>query len=138
MRGLFEAIKAALSGVFTGLRDSDILFLPDANLLPEGVRLPCIGIKDGRMRISELMGDTLEMIYPIEVYYFDALKNGDDCILNYLDKTDDIFDALKANRLGGYVREVSPISATPINLMYTKKGLILRKGLFFEYEKYEE
>lgn len=138
MRGLFEAVKTELSGVFTGLRDSDILFLPDANLLPEGARLPCIGIKDGTTRISELMGDTLEKIYPVEIYYFDKLKPGDDSILDFMDRGDDIFDALKNNHLGGYVREVSPISATPVNLMYTRTGLILRKGIFFEYEIQEE
>ena len=138
MRGLLEAIKAELSGVFTGLRDSDIYYLPDANLLPEGCRLPCIGIKDGKTQISELMGDALEMIYPVEVYYFDKLKPGDDSILDFIDQGDEILDTLKKNYLSGYVREVSPISATPINLMYTRTGLILRKGLFFEYEILEE
>lgn len=134
MRGLLEAIKKELSGVFTGLRDSDIFFIPDANLLPEGCRLPCIGIKDGKTQISELAGDSLEKIYPVEVYYFDKLKPGDDCILDFIDRGDEIFDALRDNLLSGYVREVSPMSATPVNLMYTRTGLILRKGLFFEYE----
>jgi len=72
------------------------------------------------------------------VYYFDKLRPGDDCILDFLDRGDEIFDALRDNLLAGYVREVSPLSATPVNLMYTKTGLILRKGLFFEYEILEE
>jgi hypothetical protein len=138
MRGLLAAIKTALSGVFTGLRDSDILFIPDANLLPDGCRFPCIGIKDGKMAVSEMMGGAIEKKCPVEVYYFDKLRPGDDCMLDFLDRGDEIFDALRDNLLDGYVREVSPLSATPINLMYTKAGLILRKGLFFEYEILEE
>ncbi|OGV64130.1 MAG: hypothetical protein A2283_12425 [Lentisphaerae bacterium RIFOXYA12_FULL_48_11] len=138
MKGLLLAIKNELSGLFTGLRDSDIYLLPDANILPDGARLPCIGIKDGKTGISELPCDTLLNTLPVEVYCFDKLVSGDDCILDFLDKGKLIFDKLRGNDLTGYVREVSPISATPIDLMYTKTGLILRKGYFFEYEKLEE
>lgn len=137
MRQLIINVKAALSGVLPDLRDRDIVLLPEADLLPEGVRLPCIGIKDGRTDFHELAAEALEVDLQLEVYLFDRLIPGDDCILDFLAQGDLVYNRLKGNLLSGYVREVSPVSATPIFLTYSKKGSILRKGFFFQYEREE-
>ena len=137
MRGLLPLIKTALAGVFTGIRSSDIFLIPEPSIIPDGVRFPCIGIKDGKVDISELMGNVLEKTLPVEIYYYDRLTQGDDCILDFLEKGDDIHDELTENYLSGYVKSTSPRSETPVKTMYTKKGLILRKGLFYKYEREE-
>lgn len=139
MKDLLTKVKAALSGVLTGLRDSDIIILASSDLLPGSVRLPCIGIKDGRTTYHELPSDTLETELPVEVYLFDQYETGEDCVLDYMDKGDQVFERLRDNLLSGYVRDVSPESATPIFLLYTdSRGPLLRKGFFFKYETQEE
>jgi len=137
MRGLLPLIQTALAGVFTGIRSSDIFLIPDPDIIPHGVRFPCIGIKDGKVDISELMAGVLEKTLPVEIYCYDRLSPGDDCILEFLAKADEISDELTENYLSGYVKSVSPRSQTPIKIMYTKEGLILRKGLFYQYEREE-
>jgi hypothetical protein len=135
MKGLLPLIQTALADVFTGIRTSDIFLIPDPDIIPNGTRFPCIGIKDGKVDISELMGDVLEKTLPAEIYYYDRLTPGDTCILDFLEKGDDINVKLKENYLSGYVKSTSPRSETPIKIMYTKKGLILRRGLFYQYER---
>ena len=137
MRGLLPLIQTALAGVFTGIRTSDIFLIPDPDIIPNGVRFPCIGIKDGKVDIAELMAGAIEKTLPVEIYYYDRLTPGDTCILDYLEKGDDISDELCENYLSGYVKSTSPLSQTPIKIMYTKEGLILRRGLFYQYEKEE-
>lgn len=135
MRQLIQLVKTALSGVIE--RDVDILLIADPDIIPVGVKFPCVGIKDGKTDISELMGGVIEKSLPLDVYYYDKLQPGDDCIINFLALGETISAKLKKNYLSDYVKSVSPVSETPIRVMYTKAGLILQKGLSHQYEREE-
>ncbi|MBU1193965.1 MAG: hypothetical protein KKE62_01970 [Proteobacteria bacterium] len=135
MRQLIQLIQTQLSGVVD--RDTDILLIADPDIIPAGVRFPCVGIKDGKTDISELAGGVLEKSLPVDVYYYDRLQPGDDCITDFLLLGETISAKLTENYLAGYVKAVSPVSETPIRVMYTKSGLILQKGLSYQYETEE-
>ena len=137
MKQLLEHLILQMQAVFTDLRNRDIHLLVNPDILPLGAKFPCIGIKDGRVQISELPGKTEELTLPVEIYIYDQLKPGNTYILKFLDRAQMIRQRLKDNLLDGYVRDVSPMTETPITLMTRKHGLVLRKGLFYQYEREE-
>lgn len=137
MKELLTKIRDELKGVIPGIRDSDVFLTIDSGLIPEGARFPCIGIKDGKTLISELPAETIEKALAVEIYLYDRAIPGDERVLAYLDRGKSISVRLRENYLADYVAAVSPVSETPIKLMYNKKGLIMMKGFFFDYEKQE-
>jgi len=136
MKALLLAVQAKLREI-SGPRDSDIFLSPDKDIIQESAQFPCIGIKDGKVDRAGLMGGVTELKLPIEIYVYEKLIKDDHAILSVLDLTQSVHGKLEDNLLGGYVKEVTASSETPIELLYRKNGLILRKTIFYEYEREE-
>jgi len=136
MKDLILAIQTSLREI-PGPRDSDIYLSPDKDIIPESAKFPCIGIKDGRVERSDLMGGVTELTLPVEIYVYDKLVKNDKAILSIFDLTRQVHGKLKKSSLGEYVKSVSPKQETPIQLMYRKSGLVLRKTISYEYEREE-
>jgi len=136
MKGLLLAIQTSLRQL-TGPRDKDVFLSPDKDIIPEKSKFPCIGIKDGSVDRSSLMGEVTDMTLPVEIYVYEKLIQNDQAILSVFDLTAGIHEKLKGNYLGEYVKSASPGKETPIQLLYQKNGLILRKTIFYEYEREE-
>ncbi len=136
MKGLLLAIQTKLREI-SGPRRSDVFLSPDKDIIPDTALFPCIGIKDGQVDRSELMGDVTELTLPVEIYVYEKLIKNDTAILSVFDLTALIHGKLKPSSLEEYVKEVSPGKESPIQLMYRKNGLILRKTISYEYEREE-
>lgn len=136
MKDLLLAIQTSLREI-EGPRDGDVFLSPDKDLIPETAKFPCIGIKDGRVDRSDLMGDVTELGLPVEIIVYEKLIKNDQAILSVFDLTAEIHRKLKENHLGDYIKSVSPGKETSIQLMYKKKGLILRKIISYDYEREE-
>lgn len=136
MKGLLLAVQTKLREI-SGPRDSDIFLSPDKDIIPESAKFPCIGIKDGEVDRSDLTGGVTELTLPVEIYVYDRLIKNDEAILSVLDLTAKVHEELKEGYLEDYVKSVSPGRETPIQLLYRKNGLVLRKTIFYEYEREE-
>lgn len=137
MDTLMEKNQENLYGVLDGMRNRDVFLTADPDIIPATAAFPCIGIKDGKTDFADRSGGVTSEGLNLEIYYYDKLRSGDEYHLEFLKKGKLIFERVKGNRLEGYVMDVSPVSATPIKVLYTKKGLLLRKGLFFKFEREE-
>ena len=109
MKDLLLAIQTSLREI-EGPRDGDVFLSPDKDLIPETAKFPCIGIKDGRVDRSDLMGDVTELGLPVEIIVYEKLIKNDQAILSVFDLTAEIHRKLKENHLGDYIKSVSPRS----------------------------
>lgn len=132
MKNLMLKIQVLLRTI-DGMRDTDIFLSPDAELIPETVKLPCIGIKDGQVTREQLMGNAEGLTLPVEIYVYDTLVRSDKSIISVFDITTAIHGKLADNLLDDYIREVTPGKETPIQILYREDRVILRKTLFYEY-----
>lgn len=137
MKNLILAIQTELQTKITAVRDRDVFLSPDLSIVPESVKFPCIGIKDGKVSRKELMGEAVELTLPVEIAVYQSLIRDDEAVLNTLTVCDAVHLALKENYLGQYVKSVTRADESPIQVLYKKQALILRKILPFTYEREE-
>ena len=136
MKELLLAIRAQLRNI-TSVKSRDVFLSADKDLIPISATMPCIGIKDGRVGRSDLTGSVTELTLPVEIYIYEKVINGDAEILSVFDVTQAVHDQLQDNELDGYIKDVSPGDETPVQLLYRDNGLILRKTIFYNYEREE-
>lgn len=136
MKNLLLAIQTQLRTI-TGIKDRDVFLSVDKDLIPEKLSFPCIGIKDGRVARTDLAGGVIELGLPVEIYIYERLIQGDDGILSLFDTAAAVHTKLSDNLLGAYIKDVSAGDETPVQLLYRPKGLILRKTIFYQYEREE-
>ncbi len=134
MKDLLLSIRTRLRTI-EGLRASDVFLSADKNLVPPGTRYPAVGIKDGRMQRKFLLGGVTEMILPVEIHIYEELGDDDRAIISVFDLTGMVHDLLSEDYFEGYVKDVEPGEETPVELLYRKDGMILRKTLFYQYER---
>lgn len=53
---LIKAVQARLRDELDGIRDLDMYITPHVDLIPAGVKAPCVGIKDNGTRREDLAG----------------------------------------------------------------------------------
>ena len=136
MKDLMLAIRTQLRNI-TSVKDRDVFLSADKDLIPKTATFPCIGIKDGRVGRADLTGDVTELTLPVEIYVYEKMINGDAEILSVFDVTQAVHDQLQDNEFSGYVKAVDPGDETPVQLLYRDNGLILRKTIFYQYEREE-
>ena len=107
MKTLLQAVKAELWTRMSGLRAIDIFITPHTNLIPAGTQFPAIGIKDGSIKRTELMGgDSLDkemkviLIPYVKVYPGEKSIIGSGVFKGVLDVVGDIHEVLDDNLLG--------------------------------------
>lgn len=136
MKNLLLKIQTELRGV-DGIRDRDVYLSADADIIPESNRFPCIGIKDGPIARHELMGGVISRSLTVSIHVYNKLLAGENEVKAVLDMADDVHAALADNCLADYVRDVSPVSETPVQVLYRRgmDALMLRKTISYEYEQ---
>lgn len=135
MKTLLQSIQTELQDGVEDVRERDVFLTPDPDILPDHVKMPCIGIKDGPVTRKDLMGGCVEKTLPVGIHCYVRLLKDEAPILALLDIAAAVVEALDDNLLDGYVREVSTGDESPITVMMLRDGLILRKTLNFEYVK---
>ena len=75
------------------------------------------------------------MILPVEIHIYEELGDDDRAIISVFDLTGMVHDLLSEDYFEGYVKDVEPGEETPVELLYRKDGMILRKTLFYQYER---
>ena len=137
MLNLLLAIQTELKTI-PGIRPHDVFLSPGKNFVWPGAGWPCIGIKDGGVDRSELSGGVTELGLPVEIYIYDMMGDTDRAIKSVFAIRKKAHDLLKENDLNGYVKDVEPGKESPVELLFRKDGMVLRKTLFYTYEREEE
>jgi hypothetical protein len=83
------------------------------------------------------MGDRTELTLPVEIYIYQQLKVSDKEILDVFDIASQVHALLQDNYLDGYVKDVEPGRETPVQLLYQDTGMVMRKTLFYQYNREE-
>ena len=136
MDGLITAIQDAIRTI-DGIREPDVFLSPEPDVIPQSAGFPCIGIKDGRVVRSELMGGVTELTMDVDIIIYERVAREEAAIRNVFALTGKVHAALDDNLLGDYVRDVVPGNEDPIRLMYREKALILRKIISYQYFREE-
>lgn len=134
MKTLLQSIQALLR-TLPDVRRNDVFLSADKNLVQPGSRFPCIGIKDGKVTRSHLAGGVTEYELPVEIHIYEQLGSDDRAILSVFDITAKVHGLLQDNDLNGAVKDVTPGEETPVALLYRKHGMVLRKTLYYQYER---
>ena len=137
MKTLMTRVKDRLSSEVAAIRGRDIFFTPDHDMIPDTVKIPCIGVKDGKVTRTDLSGGAVEAALALEISVYARLFLDNKAIPDLMEICDAIREALKDDYLGDYVQEVSCGNETPVQWIYERDVLLIRKTLFFQYIKEE-
>jgi hypothetical protein len=73
MKDILENVQDALQAGLEYIRASDIYIADHEGIIPDHVRFPCIGIKDGAIKRGELTGSYLEENLTVKVAIYQRL-----------------------------------------------------------------
>lgn len=143
MHHLLPAIKTALEAI-TGV---DVFVTPDENFLPNNVRLPAIGIKDGAIRRAQGAGMTQMSTLEVKVIPWVFLAKAGASILGDASSSqpgiialgDAIHTVLDDNLLGiAGVESAFSSGESGSTLGIMDAGDIVNKVITYTYEKQED
>ena len=145
MKELLTAIKSQLQTDLTYIRNSDIYVTEDERLIPEAVKFPAVGLKDGTIEYSvETQGadETSDLIVKIIAYV--QLQKPEAAIMGdpatgkkgVLDIIADAKVSLRDNKLSGQADEVWLMSETESELLADEETAIQMKTLTMRYVRY--
>jgi len=147
MKELLTAIKTQLRQDLSYVRASDVFITEDENLIPEAVKFPAIGIKDGAIVRRDLAGGMWEITLNVNVVIWvkllkdEATIMGDDATgkKGVLEIEDDIHESLDENLLDitGMQEAFSPESSAS-ELFGDETEAVQRKVIGYRYVKEEE
>ena len=145
MKALLTAIKSQLQTDLTYIRNSDIYVTEDERLIPEAVKFPAVGLKDGRVDY-EILGraEDLEATLYVVIIAYVRLHKAESAIMGdtatgkkgVLDIISDIKTALRFNLFSGDVQEADPISEAESELLADETTAIQMKSLTMRYKRY--
>lgn len=142
MDTLIKAIQTQLRADIDYVRDPDVYITPDVDYLPENVRPPCIGIKDGDISRKEEFGGKMTYKMAVTIVACVSLTKeeaaiiGDSSREGVITLSNDIQASLDENTLGitGMQTAFSP-SESGSHPFGDKNLMMQRKLIEFEYEK---
>jgi len=147
MKALLTAIQTQLRTDLTTIRDSDIYIAPHENYIPNQVRPPCVGIKDGRIVRKELAGGMMEVTLDVTIAIFVHLAKDEASIMGdtatgkkgVLEIGEDVHTSLDESLLGitGMQEAFSP-SESGSELFGDEKETLQRKLITYQYVMEEE
>ncbi len=143
MDELLLSIQRHLRGQMADFRASDIYITPDLQYLPQGVKMPCIGIKDGKVEHKYLAAGEKEYVLFVRLIVFLELTKRREAIvggnfsLGILQITRQLTDLLENNPLGDPEIQEARIIEDPESKFYLGKGkeMYQRKELVLKYTK---
>jgi hypothetical protein len=148
MKATLQAVQTALrdAAALDYVRDSDIHITPDVDYVPSSVRMPCIGVKDGKTVFEECVGDVTHAKFVVRLAVFQEILREEASIVGdglsrkgILEIAADIHGVLRNNRLGlsSIVRVVRTSEAAG-RLFASGNGLAVQRVLDYEYEIHQE
>ena len=147
MKELLSAIKAQLQTDLTYVRDSDIFIAEDDDLVPQSVRFPAVGIKDGPVQATELASDMMEYTLTVRIIPYVQLVKPEAAVMGdastsskgILEMEEDIHQSLDENLLGidGMQSAVGDPNRPESELFGDEEEMVLRKKITYRYVKEE-
>lgn len=146
MKELLNAIKAQLQTDLTYIRDGDIYITPHENYIPNHVRPPCVGIKDGPVVKEHLMGGCARYSMSVSIVAFVQLAKDEASIIGdsstskkgVLDISDDIETSLDDNLLSITGMQAALCSGSAESELFgDERETLQRKIITCNYEKEE-
>jgi len=143
MKNLLTTIKSELQAL-SYIRPSDVFITFDDGYLPDDVRLPCIGIKDGKTERTEGIGGCLNEKLNVSVVIWQQIYRDESSIIGdesagrkgVLDIAEDVHDILNNNLLDlPCIQAAFCYAENASELMLTENQFIQRKVLSYEYER---
>lgn len=148
MKELLSAIKSQLQTDLTYVRDGDIFVTEDENLIPDAVKFPAVGLKDGPVIRTEEMGGMMEYRMTVKILVLVQLTKPEAAIMGdtstgkkgILDLEADIHEALDENLLS--ITGMQAAAAVPnqpeSKVFGDETEVIQRKVISYEYVKETE
>lgn len=144
MKALLTAIESALQSGLDYVRDGDVFVTPDDNYIPEDVRFPAVGLKDGGISRMELPGGMLRVQMDVKIILYVQLAKNEAAIMGdaaggrtgILDMADDIHAILDENLLSitGMQEAYSPSDQESL-MVGDENETMQRKILSYRYVK---
>lgn len=147
MKELLAAIKSKIQTDLIYVRDSDVFITENENLIPDSVRFPAVGIKDGPISRKELAGGMMEYTMTVKVIPYVQLTKPAAAVMGdtstgskgILDMEDDIHSSLDENLLNisGMQSAVSATISPESETFGDETEVIQRKVISYTYIKEE-
>lgn len=148
MHELLTAIQSELQARLIGFRQGDIYLTPDLGFLAQGVKMPCIGIKDGPTSREYLVGGGVELTMVVRLAIFFDLTGRQAALVGneaigkpgILQVKNEVIDILEHNLLGITGMEEAMVIEDPASQMYLteRKEMYQRKDLALRYMHVKE
>ena len=145
MKALLTAIKSELRTDLTYIRDADVFITEDERLIPEAVKFPAAGLKDGDIVYDYVIQGasaqaelTVMAIAYAQLHKPEAAIMGDESTgkKGVLDIIADIVTALKNNLLSGQANEIWLVSEAASELLADETLAIQMKTVTLRYVRY--
>lgn len=147
MKELLSAIISQLQTALTYIRDGDIYVTPHENYIPNAVRPPCVGLKDGGITRTELSGGMWEVALMAKLIVYVQLAKDEASVMGdsatgkkgVLDIVDDIHVSLDENLLDiEGMQEAFSSSENESEMFGDEKEALQRKIITYQYVKEED
>jgi hypothetical protein len=148
MKALLTAIKTQLQADLGYVRAPDVFITEDENLIPDAVRFPAVGIKDGPVVRIEMIGSMMEYRMAVKIVALVQLTKPEAAIMGdtstgkkgILDMEKDIHESLDENLLSieGMTAAVAAANQVESEVFGDEVEVIQRKVITYEYVKETE
>ena len=145
MKELLTAIKTQLQTDLTYVRAADVFITEDENLIPDAVKFPAVGIKDGPVVRTEEAGGMMEYALTVKIIPYVQLSKPEAAIMGdtstgkegILDIEADIHESLDENLLSitGMISAVALPNQPESELFGDETEVVVRKVTSYQYEK---
>ena len=143
MKTLLKNAQQSLRDKFGYIRSVDIFITPHENFIPRGTQFPAIGIKDGGIDRTRLMGGeqedqilTITYIPYVRFFSSDQVIIGTDVEKGLLDVVEELHAALKGNFLGDPgVEDIFSKTEKPSENFGKEGDGLQRKLVPYQYER---
>ena len=145
MKDLLTAIKSQLQTDLTYIRGSDIYVTEDERLIPEAVKFPAVGLKDGAIEYNvETQGANEAGDLAVKIIAYVQLQKPEAAIMGdaatgkkgVLDILADVKTSLRDNKLSGQADDIWLVSETESELLADEETAIQMKILTVRYVRY--
>lgn len=148
MKALLTAIKTQLQTDLSYVRTSDVFITEDENLIPAAVKFPAVGIKDGPVVRTEMIGGMMEYRMAVKIVALVQLTKPEAAIMGdtstgkkgILDMEKDIHESLDENLLSieGMTAAVAAANQGESEVFGDEVEVMQRKVIVYEYVKETE
>lgn len=143
MKDLLNSIKTQLQTDLTYVRDSDIYVTEDERLIPEAVKFPAVGLKDGEVLYAIETGDQeTDELYVKAIAYVQLQKPGAAIMgdtatgkKGVLEIIADIKASLNDEKFSGTYESAIPVSEPESEFLADEETAIQMKSIIMRYTK---